>query len=103
MSKVYKVSILKWNKEFGKRGRWPFIVSYVHLDGDKAIVHHKLGIIGRIIVFLMSPLLYIYGVFAEGHKESVRMLSGLLFQDNHGSDEIRKCEPGWDKLMDMLK
>ncbi len=103
---LHKVSLRKWHRVFARRGMWPLVVAYVYVGTDKAVVHYKLGIIGRMAVVILAPVLYLIGLFAEGHRESVRQIQRVLFQGRCGaftSDVVYNDTSGWDRLMEFLE
>ena len=103
---LHKVSIRKWNKQFGKRGRYPFVVAEVYLQEDCATVHYVASSVGMLVMWLLSPLLLIIGTLECGIKESLHDLKSGLFQKKCGgfsSDMVyRKHEDSWNKLMELL-
>ena len=102
--RLTKVSIRKWNKTFGRRGRWP-VVAYVYYTDEQATIHYKVGVIGKILLLTSLPLIYPLMVFQVGHKETLDELKGVLFQDKYGSfgsDVMYKNADGWFKLKRLL-
>ena len=103
---LHKVSIRKWNKQFSKRGRWPFVVVEVYLQEDCAVVHYVTSKIGRTTMWTLSPLLLVIGTLQCGVKETLHDLKRALFQKKSGafrSDMVyRFQEQSWDKLMELL-
>lgn len=103
---LHKVSLRKWHKVFSRRGRWPLVVAYVYVGADKAVIHYKLGIIGRMAALILAPVFYLFGLFAEGHRESVREIKRLVFQEKLGAfsvDIVHNGTSGWDRLMEFLE
>ena len=103
--RLTKVSIRKWNKTFGRRGRWPMKVAYVYFGEDKATIHYKIGIVGKMILLALFPLWYIIGLVQVGHAETMDELKVTLFQNKYGSfgsDVIYKNADGWFKLKILL-
>lgn len=103
---LHKVSIRKWNKQFSKRGLWPFVVAEVYLQSDCAKVHYVNSKIGFVTVLMLSPLLLIIGTLQCGIKETLYELKRALFQKKcgaFGSDMVyRRQEKSWNKLMELL-
>lgn len=103
---LHKVSIRKWNKQFSKRGMWPFVVAEVYLQADCAEVHYVNSKIGFVTMLALSPLLLIIGTLLCGIKETLYDLKRALFQKKHGafgSDMVyRGHKESWDKLMVLL-
>lgn len=82
------------------------MVAYVYVGADKAVIHYKLGIIGRMAALILAPVFYLFGLFAEGHRVSVREIKRLLFQEKFGaftSDVVYSGTSEWDHLMKVLE
>ena len=103
---LHKVSIRKWNKQFSKRGLWPFVVAEVYLQEDCAEVQFVNSLLGKMVLIALLPLLFIYSVFLVGVKETLHDLKRLIFLKKYGafsSDMVyRKHTESWDKLMELL-
>lgn len=103
---LHKVSIRKWNKQFSKRGRYPFVVAEVYLQDDCAVVHYVKSKIGIFTMLMLSPLLLIIGTLQCGIKETLHDLKRALFQKKcgaFGSDMVySEHKESWDKLMGLL-
>ena len=103
--KLTKVSIRKWNNTFSRRGRWPFIVAYVYMAEDRATIHYKIGAVGKITLFALLPALYLFGVFAQGHSETVDDLKRSIWQNKYGSfssDVVFNNSNSWFKVKALL-
>lgn len=103
---LLKVSISKWNKQFNKRGMWPFVVAEVYLQSDCAEVHYVTSKIGVVTMLILFPLLLIIGTLQCGIKETLHDLKRVLLQKKYGafsSDMVyRKHKESWDKMMELL-
>lgn len=82
---LHKVSIRKWNKQFNKRGMWPFVVAEVYLQSDCAKVHYVTSKIGVVTMLMLSPLLLIIGTLQCGINETLHDLKRALFQKKCGA------------------
>ena len=107
--KHYRVSIKNWNKVFSKRGLWPFIVANVYVNGDTAIIHYNISIIGNIFLIMFSPLIYIINIFVYGFREANTGFMDEIFDKKRGKFGIdavykysdnthRTLTGGWLKL-----
>lgn len=103
---LHKVSMRKWNKQFSKRGRYPFVVAEVYLQDGCAEVHYVASKIGIVTILVLSPLLLIIGTLQCGIKETLYDLKTALLQKKYGafsSDTVyREHNESWDKLMELL-
>ena len=103
---LHKVSLRKWHKVFARGGRWPFVVAYVYVTEDRAIIHFKTSVIGKIALVLLLPMIYPVGVFLGGHKEVAEEIKRTLFQNKYGSfgvDHAYRDTESWDKLMWLIE
>lgn len=102
----HKISIRKWNKVFGKRGRWPFITCEVYLQDEIAHCHFVVSKFGKLFLLTAAPLYYIIGTLLEGASEAHRSYKRDLFDKEYGafsSDVIFKGRGrSWDKLMELV-
>jgi len=102
--RLTKIPIRKWNKTFAYRGKWPK-VAYVYYTDESAMIHYKLGLVGKTLILTTLPLIYLMGVFQVGHGETVGELKGLIFQNQYGSftsDYVHKNSNSWFKLKALL-
>lgn len=107
---LYKVSIKEWNKVFANRGRWPFVVSNIYLEKDKATAHHNISLFGKVFFWILSPLYFIIMPFLCGFPDAYKEFKGLVFNKELGqfsSDgfyRIRNDQESqqWIKLMKLI-
>lgn len=101
--KLYKVSIRKWNKHFGNRGR--FIVVECYIDDDVAVIQYIYSPLGKLLTTLLFPLAVLIHGFGN-IKEIWNDQLGVISPKKYGafsSDVIyRKRGEQWDKLHKML-
>lgn len=108
--KLYRVSIKEWNKVFGCRGRWPFVVSNIYLNEDKAIAHHNISLFGKIFMWTLSPLFFVTIPFLYGFPDALKDFKSVVFdkeKGSFGSDDFHKMRHGlesqqWIKLMKLI-
>ena len=102
--RLTKISIGKWNDTFAYRGKWPK-VAHVYYTDEEAVIHYKIGLVGRVLLFTALPLLYPLGVLQAGHTEAVDDIKRTFFQNKYGSfssDVMWKNSDGWFKLKALL-
>ena len=104
--KHYKVSIKEWNKVFANRGRWPFVVANVYVDGEVAVIHFNISVFGKIFMLTISPLHYIVGTILYGCKDAHKSFLDVMFDKQRGkfsSDATyKRQEVSWTKLMKLI-
>lgn len=102
----YKIAINKWNDKFSKRGRYPFVIANVYIDGDTAIVHYNISVFGKGFFLLLSPLYYITHIFMYGFTDAHEAFLSVIFDKKlgkYGVDAVyRKDTLQWLKLMSLI-
>lgn len=104
---LHKVSIRKWNKEFAYRGRPPLVTAYIYLDNKQATVEFKINLIGKVVLVLLLPALYIYGTIVSGFPETHREVVRRLRQEKYGSfssDKVKMNDPkdAWGRMLQLI-
>lgn len=68
----YKISIRKWNKVFGNRGRWPFVYVKAFVKGDTISTHYYYTVWAKLFITLIYPVLVVCEGYPEANKEVYR-------------------------------
>lgn len=108
--KLYRVSIKEWNKVFANRGRWPFVVSNIYLNEDRAIARHNISLFGKVFMWTVSPLFFTTIPFLYGFPDALKGFKSVVFdkeKGSFGSDGFHKIRHGlesqqWIKLMKLI-
>ena len=104
--KLYKVSVTKWNKYFGTRGRRPFIKVFIWVNDGYAEAHYYYTIWAKLCVTFLYPLLVICDGYKDANREVYRTWNNKK-SGSFSSDYIRKIINGktsdeWRKLEILL-
>lgn len=104
--KLYKVPMYKWSKVFSKRGTSIFITSEVYVSEDIAVIHYVVNLKGKAVLWLLSPLIIIYGTLCEGLKVSLKEFHRAVNAKRYGTFSSDICwksnTESWDKLMKLI-
>lgn len=101
------VSESDWRKLFGtKRGRKYLCHTEAYITENATKFHHVISPLGKLVLTLLSPLLYVYLVLCGGIASANVDLIKLFFQKRYGSfcsDGITKRSKHWGRWQEYLK
>lgn len=83
---LHKISMRRWHKKFCTHYKWP-CVAYVYLGENTVTVEYRMGIVGKVLIFILSPLLYVLGVIHCGHRRAWLGIKRLILQKSYGAFE----------------
>lgn len=103
--KLYKVSIRKWNKYFGNRGKWPFLKAHIWVNESSAEVHFYYTIWAKLTVTMLYPALVVCDGYKDANREVYRSWNNRKCGSFSCDKIYNKFGEGftqWTKLQEML-
>ena len=96
-----------WNKYYAKRGSVLLTHTEAYITEDMVVFHHVISPLGKFVLLLMLPIVFIFGVIDSGVKETVEAILDIFLQKKRGSfssDDvwIKGDDKIWNKTMEMI-
>jgi hypothetical protein len=104
--KKYVISQRIWNKQFGRRGRWPFTHVELYVADDVIISHYTKTILGKLFMILLTPIILLTSGINSG---TIHEIKKEIFDKKYGrfgSDRTYKNKrqsSSWDKIQELIK
>lgn len=103
----HKVSMKDYNAKYCNRGRKYLTFVEVFVTEDMATLHFRPTILGKIVLLLIMPILYVLLTLKYGYTEANTAYKDVIFDKSRGSFSVdvryRKHPEDWEWLMSKIK
>lgn len=97
-----------WNKYYASRGRKVVTHTEAYVTEDRVVFHHLISPLGKVMILLILPLVFIFGVLEAGVRETVDAILDVFLQKKRGKFSSDVCwnngsgASTWNKTMEMI-
>lgn len=73
-----------WNKYYASRGQILMTDTEAYITEDKVVFHHVISPLGKFVLLLMLPIVFILGVLEEGVRETTNSIIDVFLEKKRG-------------------